>query len=278
MEILQLKYFCDAAETENFSKTAKKYLVPPSNISQSIKRLEAELNTTLFDRKSNKINLNDSGLFFYKNAKSALDLLENAKKSLKNSQKTETIKINILITRRIVMEAIEDFRKLYPDVHFITVHNADTTTNKFDIIVTDKNLNLPYLKTHAAEENILLAYNKNLFKITDSADFYNLESLPFITMGIGNSTHEQTVNICNRLGFSPNIVLQSEDPFYIRKCIELGLGVSFVPELSWRGQFSDNITLKSIGDYKRTINIYKKYGMSEVLDEFYNMLLEKFSR
>ena len=176
------------------------------------------------------------------------------------------------------MEAIEDFRKLYPGVHFITVHNADTTTDEFDIIVTDKNLNLPYLKTKASEENILLAYNKNLFEINDSADFYNLESLPFITMGIGNSTHEQTVNICNRLGFSPNIVLQSEDPFYIRKCIELGLGVSFVPELSWRGQFSDNITLKSIGDYKRTINIYKKYGMSEVLDEFYNMLLEKFSR
>ncbi|MBR2431832.1 MAG: LysR family transcriptional regulator, partial [Clostridia bacterium] len=42
MELLQLKYFCDAAETQNFSKTAKKYLVPTSNISQSIKRLEKE--------------------------------------------------------------------------------------------------------------------------------------------------------------------------------------------------------------------------------------------
>lgn len=49
MELLQLKYFCDAAETENFSKTAKKYLVPTSNISQSIKRLERELGVELFD-------------------------------------------------------------------------------------------------------------------------------------------------------------------------------------------------------------------------------------
>ncbi len=276
MEILQLKYFCDAAQTQNFSKTAKKYLVPPSNISQSIKRLETELNAPLFDRKSNKIELNDSGLFFYKNAKSALDLLENAKKSLKNSQKTETIKINIQITRRLVMEAIEDFRKLYTDVHFITVHNADTTSDEFDIIVTDKNLNLPYSKTRAAEENILLAYNKNSFAINNSAASYDLENLPFITMGSGSSTHEQTQNICNRLGFSPNIVLQSEDPFYIRKCIELGLGISFVPELSWHGQFSDNIILKNIGDHKRSINIYKKYGTNEFLDKFHDMLLEKF--
>ena len=43
MELLQLMYFCDAAETENFSRTAKKYHVPPSDISQSIKRLELEL-------------------------------------------------------------------------------------------------------------------------------------------------------------------------------------------------------------------------------------------
>ena len=55
MELLQLKYFCDAAETENFSKTAEKYLVPTSNISQSIKRLEKELDTELFEHRANRI-------------------------------------------------------------------------------------------------------------------------------------------------------------------------------------------------------------------------------
>ena len=43
MELLQLKYFRDAAETENFSATAKNFGVPASDISQSIKRLEKEL-------------------------------------------------------------------------------------------------------------------------------------------------------------------------------------------------------------------------------------------
>ena len=49
MEILQLKYFCDSAVTGNFSATAKKFMVPPSAVSQSIKRLENELGTTLFE-------------------------------------------------------------------------------------------------------------------------------------------------------------------------------------------------------------------------------------
>ncbi len=276
MELLQIKYFCDAAQTQNFSKTAKKFLVPPSNISQSIKRLETELNTPLFDRHSNKIQLNEAGLKFFKSAKAALELLQTAKEDLSDLEKTETIKINTHITRRVVMEAVEEFRKLYPQIYFITVHNADNFSDDFDIIVTDKELTLPYSKTKAAEEKFLLAYNKNSFAINNvSAD--NFQNLPFITMGSGNSIHETTVSICNSMGFSPHIVLQSEDPFYIRKCIELGLGISFVPEISWRGQFSENVAFKNVGEHKRNVNIYKKYNSNEFLDKFYDLLMSKFS-
>ena len=276
MELLQLKYFCDAAQTQNFSKTANKFLVPPSNISQSIKRLETELKTTLFDRHSNRIILNEAGQKFYKNAKAALELLDEAKNDLTDTQKTQTIKINININRRVVMEAVEEFRKLYPQVYFITVHNADLSSDEFDIIVTDKELTLPYLKTKASEEKFLLAFNKNCFQLNDKAKL-DFKDLPFITMGTGNSSHESTLNICNSLGFSPHIVLQSEDPFYIRKCIALGLGISIVPEFSWQGQFSENIAFKNIGNYKRNVNIYKKYSQNEFLDKFYEMLIEKFS-
>ena len=62
-----------------FLKQQKKFLVPPSNISQTIKRLEKELETPLFERCTNKIKLNDARLHYYKNAKTALELLENEK-------------------------------------------------------------------------------------------------------------------------------------------------------------------------------------------------------
>lgn len=277
MEMFQLKYFCDAAQTQNFSKTAKKFLVPPSNISQSIKRLETDLETSLFERHANRIKLNDAGSLFYKNAKAALDLLENAEKTIKESQKKETVRINIHICRRIVMEVIEDFRTIYPELSFITAHNNDEISDEFDIIVTDKELNLPYIKAKAAEENFLLAYNKNTFSIDNMVSASELENLPFVTMGSGSSIYESTQKICSQLGFSPHIVLQSEDPFYIRKCVELGLGISIVPELSWHGQFSENIALKNIGNIKRKIYVYKKYSMHGFVNKFYDMLIGKFS-
>ncbi|MCQ2477611.1 MAG: LysR family transcriptional regulator [Clostridia bacterium] len=277
MEILQLKYFCDAAQTQNFSKTAKKFLVPPSNISQTIKRLEKEVETPLFERYANKIKLNDAGLLFYKNAKTALDILENAEKTLRKLQETNTININICICRRIVMEVIEAFRKTHPEVSFITTHNNDQISDEFDIIVTDKELDLPYSKIKAAEENFLLAYNKNKFVFNNDIIPLELENAPFITMNKGSSLYANSLKICNRLGFNPHIVLQSEDPFYIRKCVELGLGIAIVPELSWHRQFSEEITLKNIGEIKRKIYIYKKYAANKYIDDFSTMLIEHFS-
>ena len=82
MELLQLKYFCDSAETENFSKTAQKFYVPPSNISQSINRIEKELGIKLFVRSSNRIMLNKNGIEFYKRIKQALFLIDDAKKAV----------------------------------------------------------------------------------------------------------------------------------------------------------------------------------------------------
>lgn len=277
MELLQLKYFCDAAETQNFSKTAKKFFVPTSNISQSIKRLETELKVPLFERSSNKVKLNESGLAFYKNAKSALDLLENAKRALESKPSAKVIKANIHINRRIVMGIIEKFRRQHPEINFITTHTTDESFGEFDIIVTDKDLDLSYLKSQAAQEELLVAYNKYAFSFDDEITAADLENSPFITMGSGNSIHESTKKICNDLGFEPHIALQSEDPFYIRKCIELGLGISIVPELSWRGQFSEQVVLKKIGDYKRKIFVYKKHGMDEYINKFNNMLIDEFN-
>ena len=59
MELLQLKYFKDAALTENFSHTAKNFYVPQSAVSQSIKRLETELGVELFNIKDSDEAISD---------------------------------------------------------------------------------------------------------------------------------------------------------------------------------------------------------------------------
>ena len=57
--VLQLTYFCSAAETESFAKTAQKYGILAQGVSQSVRRLEKELGVSLFDRYANRIVLNE---------------------------------------------------------------------------------------------------------------------------------------------------------------------------------------------------------------------------
>ena len=61
MDLLQLRYFFESAKNGSFSKTAKKYMVPLTSVSASIRRLEKELDCTLFDRTSNRVSLNANG-------------------------------------------------------------------------------------------------------------------------------------------------------------------------------------------------------------------------
>lgn len=276
MELLQLKYFCAAAESENFSKTAQRFMVPTSNISQSIKRLEKELGAPLFTRSANRVVLNDRGGLFYNEIKHALTLIEKAKTNTVKSV-AYTFKMGIFANRRIAMKAVEKFQKLYPDISIIVSHESTPEDTDFDIIISDGAKKISGLTSEKFyEEKIVLAAPKGYFK-TKSITANDIKDKPFITMASGWSLYNITQKICSDMGFTPRIALQGDDPFYVRKCIEIGLGISFVSEFSWRGQFSPDIELINIGDYKRDIYIHRRKSHSPpYVDKFYAILLKQY--
>ena len=64
MELLWLRYFETVARHESITQAAKEHFIPQPAMSQTISRLERELNVTLFDRKNRRIHLNDNGRRF----------------------------------------------------------------------------------------------------------------------------------------------------------------------------------------------------------------------
>ena len=83
--------------------------------------------------------------------------------------------------------------------------------------------------------------SKEDLKISD------LEKERFI-VGLAVQTDEE----CKKAGFVPNIAFELNDPAYIRKYIEMGLGIAFIPSVSWRNLFSDNIVFKNVGVKRKT--------------------------
>ena len=61
MELLQLYYFKHVAELEHVSKAAEQLHVAQPALSQAIRRLEQEFQTTFFDRVGKNVVLNEKG-------------------------------------------------------------------------------------------------------------------------------------------------------------------------------------------------------------------------
>lgn len=280
MELLQLTYFCDAARTQNFSQTARRYQVPASNISQSVKRLEEELGAALFDRRGNRVYLNSRGEAFYRSAGQALELLERARQEAKSTHGTQELRLGVRLSRRIVMQAVSEFQGRFPQVNIVAEHGDYTQNNDFDIIVTDAGFHHgDFVPVQTFREDILLAGRKGLLPEGEVCA-RDLADKAFITMSTNYSMHHWTKDICRSLGFEPRIALQSEDPEYVRRCVNLGLGLTFAPEASWRGQFDDGVELRRVGDYSREIGIYRRRrtGGLDYVDAFCEILVQVCSR
>ncbi len=253
MELLQLKYFCDAALTENFSKTAKRYFVPTSNISQSVKRLEREIGVELFEHHSNKIILSEAGKRFFEKTNEALSLLEAAKAEASSDldEISGDIKLLIFCNRRLVTKAIEKFKEAYPNVNFILRHEKEAELD-CDILISDICPDGYYEHSLLVTEDILLAMSReHKLASKNSLSPKDFQEERFVCMPRGSSLYTMTESICTGAGFNPNITIQTDDPYYVRKYVSLGLGVAYIPSCSWEGLFSDNVILKKVGEHKR---------------------------
>ncbi len=264
MELLQLKYFNETAKTNNFSHTAKKFMVPTSAVSQSIKRLEKELGIELFVRNSNKIQLSEAGSLFHTNIEKSLFELEKGVASVKKYSSTTKGTISILINtnRRFITDCIAEFKKFYTNVDFKIYHNLkDTDKANFNFIVSSDDMSINgYERTPIIKEEILLSIPKsNPLSNKNSVNFSEIINENFISMPYNSSLYNVLNKIFERNRATPNITIHCDDPFYVRKYTAMGLGISLFPSFSWKGLSDNNVVNLPFNDFSEQRTIYLYY-------------------
>ena len=84
IELYQLEQLVTIAKAGTISKAAEILLISQPGLTRSIQRLENELGLKLFDRKKNKITLNDNGIMAVEYAKKILDETDKMVKQLQS--------------------------------------------------------------------------------------------------------------------------------------------------------------------------------------------------
>ena len=122
MDLRQLQYFKKTAELQHVTKAAQELMIAQPALTKSLKQLETELGTELFDRRGRNIYLNKTGEAFLIKVSEALAILEDAQNEVRlSAQKTEnTLRLTFLASSLQLPYLIKNFKAIHPDVTFLT--------------------------------------------------------------------------------------------------------------------------------------------------------------
>lgn len=132
MNIDQLKYFADLAKTSSINTTAKRMFISQQALSESVKRLEKELDCTLLTRSKTGIAFTEDGKIVLETAQNILEQYQTMLEALDAKHQREHLKgiihlgIAPAATGSFLPELLMLFQTHYPDITlYIQEHPAD---------------------------------------------------------------------------------------------------------------------------------------------------------
>lgn len=237
MELLQLKYFQTVAYTEHVSKAARQLNIAQPSLSLTLKRLEDELGTALFDRKGRNIQLSPSGKILLKHVNRIFIEIENAKREIRSEEQLISGTLNIAITNpRFLTGLISGYLNLFPESKIIQDLGAKSDIGtrlkkgSIDLGITGHLIEDEEIESRVlVDEDIVLALPSN-HKLTGSAKIpLSLAAdEPFVTLASNAEYHDFTTLLCEKAGFVPNIAFEVDSHLLV-EIIKLDQGVALLP-------------------------------------------------
>ncbi len=228
MELLQLRYFHECAKTENFARVAEKYMVPSSSISASIKRLEEELGCKLFERRSNRIYLNENGKLLQNSLGAIFDELDQTVAKVKSHTPLKTeIRILILALQPYISSLLFEYQKAHPNVQFVSMFDVNRDASlDYDVIIDKENDTYTEYKSRELGSYPLCFMAVRTHPLVGKTlTMRDLRNESFITLESELGKNSILFDCCKNAGFYPNIVLQTNDRQCFQEGSEAGIGL-----------------------------------------------------
>jgi len=284
MELLQLRYFLTVAQMLNISHAAKYHMIPQPAMSRTISKLEAELETKLFDRVKNRLTLTEEGKQFYESVARSVSEIDRAVERLTCPEEIigGELKILLLQHRDTVLDCIMAFKKQYPQASFRISYERDSREfRNYDLCISceqpdpvfDGNICL------ITEKLKLIVASQHPVASSERVRFHELQNEEFATVSRQSNLWQQTVLQCREAGFEPRMSMACADLRCLIKYIGAGLAVMVGPEIAWRGVRNDGVVfLETEPELRRSTYVFwnKLKAPSRLIDTFRNFMVEYF--
>lgn len=297
MNLNQLEYFVNAAETLNFTSTAKKFYISQTAITQQIKALEDHLGEELFYRNNKKLSLTPVGKVFYQECKAILirtsDALE--KVHLAANGIIGDLRIGVIdgYEKTNISDSIRNFHNEYPNVSLKFVIKSYRElwsmleNNDLDIIfntIFESFNEERYSRIKIEDYPVMTVLHpthplsgRNIINIKD---FYNEN---FIALSFDDKDMKYENSILNYMNISdikPNIIQYSNDIETILLMVSSGLGIALIPQFAVifynQSQNLSIIPVESDANLSLSINaIWNSHNTNSSIEKFVSSIYLK---
>ena len=239
MELRHLQYFAMVADELHFRRAAEKLFMSQPPLSRQIKELEVELGVQLFIRSNKKVELTNAGKYLRKEVNLLFRQIEKFKKELVyiNQQTTGRFRIGYISStfHDDLMQAVNWLYQKYPLIK--TQLFEIPTIEQVKAIETDQ-LDIGILRAPVYSELLeikTLFFDPFVFVTTKEISNFRLldfaeEPFIFFNREFAPDFYLKLLEICNRNGFTPEIVHEANNVHSILKMVAKNMGVSILPQ------------------------------------------------
>ena len=294
-------YFLVIAKTGNLNQAAQQLYVSQPSLSKYIQRLETQLGTSLFDRSSSPMRLNESGKIYLQYLRNAIEKEQELLCQIGeiNQMIRGTLRLGIpsFCGQCYLPKVLPAFSREFPHV---SLELYEKTGVKIEQALLDQEIDLAILHPPVIHENLTrrIIAKERILLVTqktpedDETDFTRQAAVREGTFPdiagkpvIMPQADQKLSRIVNRffslLDYQPHIYTRTENVVTTMELAALGMGIGFTPE-SGLNTVSENILNRlrffsfsdSLSDWQLAAVVRRDTAMSVFSKRFVELISE----
>lgn len=245
MELRQLQYFREVCYVKSFTKAANNLFVSQPVITNSIQKLEEELEVRLLNRDNKKVTLTPEGEKMLEKVEELLGTADEIYREMADFSKSQLglvkLGIPVQIGNYLFPRILSEFRINNP---MVNLHAVETVSGQVIDLLEKEELDvgiivlpdhpIPRMQTQLLfEEDVFLCISeKSPLRKKKKVSFDDLKDEHFIMRMPGSIQRELIISECEKHGFSPKIVFSSSQVQTIKSLVAQDIGISFLMSIS----------------------------------------------
>ena len=284
MELTQLKYFMEVAQSCHITRSAERLHIAQPALSRSIHRLEEELGVPLLVSRGRGVALTNFGKYLLERITPAMEILTSLPEDIAAFAGAEnsTVHMSVAAASALVTDSIIKYKDSHR-VNFRLAKSSDAAAA--DINVYTQKPGAPRPKEHCRvfTEKIFLAVPAHgKYAGAKSINLADMAEEEFICLSGTMELRSICDSFCRSAGFSPKIGFESDNPAAVQNLVAAGFGVGFWPEHSWGRFHPGGAVLLPVADVPCSRDIVISYNLAKsdcsAVTDYYDFLVSFFEK